>query len=174
MTCFWDGILNALTNEDFARGLTLAKSPTIYAFAALLKERNIRTENVSWNGIPFTAKQLEENYTAVENYDSRTMRQGYLCSTCDYFLPLVCELFRLNINHNYNGHMMTYRYGKPESGRTLEFYSDTGHFQNGRGRGILSSLSRILPEKKSHQILTGLAGFYLLNRLGKKRRCSGI
>ena len=45
--------------------------------------------------------------SGVTRINVKSIRNGYLCSTCDPFLCLVCQLFKLNICHNYNGYIHT-------------------------------------------------------------------
>tara|TARA_B100000401_G_C52803978_1_gene720140 strand:- start:98 stop:391 length:294 start_codon:yes stop_codon:yes gene_type:complete len=90
MTCFWDGILNTLTNDDF-------------------EKFNKKTRNVIWNNEKFSKKQLDENFTHIKDFDYKSIRNGYDCSTYDPFLILICELFKVNINHDYIGNMIKYK-----------------------------------------------------------------
>ena len=140
MTCFWDGILYALTDEDYA--LLGEQKHGVVELIQLLKRNNRRTTAVTWNGMALSEQLLDENQTAVTAYDISGISQGHLCSTCDYMLLLICELFRLNIIHVYNGNRIEYRH---LAGRkTLEFSSDTGHFI--RNSGILPAIVRdIIP-----------------------------
>ena len=124
MTCFWDGILNRLTHEDFKQ-FNIQK-PKNKEFVLFLKSRNKQTRNVSWNDESLTKKQLEENFTHVKDFDVNTIKGGYFCSTFEPFLFLVSQLFQVNINHNYCGHMIQYRIN--EEDRILQFTSNKGHF----------------------------------------------
>ena len=126
MTCFWDSILNTLTNNDF-KPFGYSKMPNL-EFVLFLKKHNKKTKNVTWNSEKFTEKQLEENFTHIKDFDHRTIRNGYDCSICDPFLTLVAELFNLTITHNYMGHVM--RYDNTQSTRTVNYGSNTGHFYN--------------------------------------------
>lgn len=124
MTCFWDGILNRLTHEDFKQ-FNIQK-PKNKEFVLFLKSRNKQTRNVSWNDESLTKKQLEENFTHVKDFDVNTIKGGYFCSTFEPFLFLVSQLFQVNINHNYCGHMIKYRIN--QKNRILQFSSNQGHF----------------------------------------------
>ena len=125
MTCFWDGILHHLKDEDFQRVFQINK-PTNKNFVKILKSNLRKTKNIIWNGETLTDKQLEENYEHIKDFNADSIHGGYLCSTCEPFLFLVCELFKMNINHNYCGHMMSYKVNN--SIRTLNFKSNSGHF----------------------------------------------
>lgn len=126
MTCFWDGILKGLSNEDFNRVFNINK-PNNRGLVKLLIDNNSKeTKNITWNGDIFTNKQIEENYEHIKNFDINSIKKGYLCSVCDPFLILISKLFNVNINHRYCGHLMKYRITNPI--KTLNFSSNTGHF----------------------------------------------
>lgn len=125
MTCFWDGILHHLRDEDFQRVFQINK-PSNKNFVKILKTNLRKTKDIIWNGETLTNKQLEENYEHIKDFNVDSIHGGYLCSTCEPFLFLVCELFKMNINHNYCGHMMSYKVTSPI--RTLNFKSNSGHF----------------------------------------------
>jgi hypothetical protein len=97
--------------------------------ATFLKRNNRYTPDVTWQGERLTPKQMQENVEHVRNYNPDHVGYGYLCSTCDPFLLLVSQLFRVNIEHQYLNTIIRYRYGCP-CGRTpvLRFRSDHGHF----------------------------------------------
>jgi len=126
MTCFWDGILGSLTQEDFETTFGIERKPNNIDFVKLLQKSNKHTENVKWNNTVLTNKELEENYEHIKDYDINTMNQGYLCSTCDPFLLLTSEIFSVNIYHKYCGNVM--QYITLQSKKTLYFSSNRGHF----------------------------------------------
>lgn len=127
MTCFWDGILHNLTNEDFQRVFKVNK-PANKGLVVLLKENNSKeTKSIKWNGTLFRDQQINENFEHIKDFNVKSISNGYMCSVCDPFLILVCKLFNVNINHNYCGHMMKYEVTNPI--RTLNFSSDRGHFR---------------------------------------------
>jgi hypothetical protein len=126
MTCFWDGILHNLTNDDFQRAFKINK-PNNKGLVVFLKEQNSKeTKNIKWNGTQLRDQEIQENFQHIKDYNVKSMHGGYLCSTCDPFLILICKLFNVNINHNYCGHMM--KYTVPNPIKTLNFSSDRGHF----------------------------------------------
>ena len=53
------------------------------------------------NGKKLSVIEMKENYNAIKNYNINKINNGHLCSTCDYFLLLISEIFEVNINHNY-------------------------------------------------------------------------
>lgn len=125
MTCFWDGLLNNLKEDDFQRVFQVNK-PNNKNFIKLLKNNNRKTKNIKWNGEIFSDKQLEENFIHIKDFNENSINNGYLCSICDPFLVLICELFTININHNYCGYLMTYT--NNNFIKTLNFKSNKSHF----------------------------------------------
>ena len=125
MTCFWDGILHHLTDDDFQRVLKTTK-PNNKNFVKILKQNLKHTRSVKWNDTILTNKQCDENYEHIRDFNAETIYGGYLCSTCDPFLLLVCELFNVDINHNFCGNIIRYRINN--SNKILNFRSDRGHF----------------------------------------------
>ena len=65
MTCFWDGILGSLTQEDFETTFGIERKPNNIDFVKLLQKSNKHTENVKWNNTVLTNKELEENYEHI-------------------------------------------------------------------------------------------------------------
>ena len=72
--------------------------------------------------------EIEENFIHVSDYDLNYINNGYLCSVCDPFLCLLCEILKCNITHYYLDKPMYYKY--PLSTKTLTFSSNRGHFWN--------------------------------------------
>ena len=129
MTCVWDGLLRAIPKGIFRIKTNNGriKIANAYDFVDLLQKNNTKQIDVSWNGTKLTEKEIQENFEAVKCFNRNSIRNGYLCSTCDPFLCLVCQLFKLNISHNYNGYIMKYQY-KDGQNRTINVQSDKGHF----------------------------------------------
>lgn len=128
MTCFWDGILKYLTpimiNNYLNENLT--EKPDPKSLMILLKKHSVKTPDIKWNGCILTEKQLIENIEWISNLKPETINQGYDCSICDPCLLLLSHLFRVNIIHNYNGHIMKYENNKANI--TWNFASNYGHF----------------------------------------------
>ena len=116
MTCFWDSMRRKLNLGIDNPGLVRE-----------LKEGNTKDISVLWNGGELTAKQKEENFEHVRDFDVGTIHRGYDCSICDPFMILLCQMKKVNIDHNYNGHVM--KYTVPGAERTIMFSSDRGHIQ---------------------------------------------
>ncbi len=126
MTCFWDGILQALDKKDFE----LVSSNTKMnkeQFIRLLKSKNTETKEVCWNGSKLSEQELKEHFETIKNYDISKINQGHLCSSCDSFLLLICEVFDVKIKHIFLNVNIEYKKDKVQR-KTLNFASNGGHF----------------------------------------------
>lgn len=126
MTCFWSGLLGCLHQYDFRR-IGILRKPSIRNFVTLLKSRNKITENVLWQDTKLTDKFKKECFESVKELNVNSINNGYLCSTCDPFLILVSELFKVNINHRYCNTMIKYKC--INAVKTINVKSNRGHFQ---------------------------------------------
>jgi hypothetical protein len=130
--CFWEAIISSIPQKDFEEifKYTSGLKPHPHEFVKILKDNNIVTNNVFWNDEELIKNQIDENFTAINELDINGINKGYLCSIFDPFLFLVCELLKITIEHNYNGHLMVYKH-KIENRYTLNFKNNTGHFERG-------------------------------------------
>jgi hypothetical protein len=96
-----------------------------------MKNNCVKTSNVYWNDTELTEQQIQENNDRIINLDISSIIHGYDCSSCDPFLLLVSQIYRIDIKHNYNGHIISYKYKNPnkdDCNKMLYFISDKGHF----------------------------------------------
>lgn len=126
MTCVWKGLLACLEKKDFTQ-FGLNKKPNELEFVRFLKTKNRICYNVTWQEEKLSKKFLDECFNAVKIFDEKSIRRGYLCSTCDPFILLVCELFKVNLSHIYCGHKIIYKTNG--SSRAFKVRSNRGHFQ---------------------------------------------
>jgi len=132
MTCFWNGILDGLNFDIILNDIPnilkqnnrINKDPS--KLVNYLKENNKITINILVQNQELKEKEKEENYEHIKSFDNHSIHQGYLCSTSDPFLILVCELFEININHLYCGVNIKYT-NKNKSRCTIFLGSDRGH-----------------------------------------------
>ena len=96
MTCFWDSILSVLNNDDFRIISPSTKKMSNKKFVIFLKNNNTKTVDIIWNNEKLTKQQMEENFEHVKDFDQNSIKNGYLCSTCDPFLLLVSLNARLS------------------------------------------------------------------------------
>ena len=123
MTCFWDGIVKELLKHKLIR-----KYVSAAYMANFMKQHVIPTCDVTWNGEILTRQLLYENFKAIYELNVRKIGYGYFCSSCDPFLLLLSQLYKVHIDHNYNGTLIKYRNIKNRTGKTLKFGSNRGHF----------------------------------------------
>lgn len=55
-------------------------------------------------------------------------KNGYLCSSCEPVMLLVCYLFDVNIDHMYYNHLMKYR--TKGANKTLKFNGNKSHMHS--------------------------------------------
>lgn len=126
MTCFWDGILQALDNSDF-QVVGCNNRLNRQQLINLLKTKNVEIQDVTWNGMKLTPQEIKEHYEAIKSYDINKINNGHLCSSCDSFLLLICQVFNVNIKHSYINVDIEYKNQKVQR-KTLQFASNHGHF----------------------------------------------
>ncbi len=127
MTCFWDAIVSSLNQDDFK--LLGEKSFTINRKSVInfLKSKNTPCNDVLWQDHTLRKQELAEHTEAVNCYNIKGIGGGHLTSTCDSFLLLICQLFKININHKYCKTMITYK-NSENVRRSINFKSNRGHF----------------------------------------------
>lgn len=133
MTCFWDGLLAQLSQDDIMKYLPidgLGGTRQQVFIRGLKKWMQAHTgdhevRDVMWNGEPITQQQMEEFRSWVLGYNEMSM-DGHDCSIMDPFLVLVCHIWIVNIKHNYMG--VDIMYTNRGAVRTLTFGSNNGHF----------------------------------------------
>jgi len=124
MSCFWDSLIQSISNEDKMTFFNNNLNPI--DFAKTLKQKNTLTLNVTWNTENLTTQFLDENKQAIDSYDTNTIYNGYYCSSCEPFLFLLCELLNIEIQHNYNNNLMIYKHIK-NNRYIIKINSDNGH-----------------------------------------------
>lgn len=127
MTCFWDAILQSLTLQELKDTLKCKHKPNPKTFSELLRRNVVKTHNVMWNNEKLSDRELSENFEHIQSFDPNTVKRGYDCSSCDPFLLLICQLFKINIRHKFLKATINYTY-IPEARKTLQFGSNRGHF----------------------------------------------
>lgn len=130
MTCFWNGILSRLSLDYINKSLKVRfdSKPSPKDFIISLISNSKLTLDVKWNDEQLTSKMMEENLEWVNSYKVDGIYQGHDCSICDPFLLLICQLFVVDIHHNYDGKFIIYTNSKNTNGLILSFMSDKGHF----------------------------------------------
>jgi hypothetical protein len=134
MTCFWNGLLNGLPDNKIKEVLKINRKPKPIEFVKLLKNNAIKTPNILWNGEKLRNQELDENLLRVKELKENSIGRGYDCSCCDPYLLLICQLFKVNIVHNFNRTIIKYTYSSASNTNvpTLKFSSNRGHFWHTR------------------------------------------
>ena len=125
MTCFWDGVMKSLNKNDF--DLINEKKSSHIELITMLKRRKIPMINVLWENQKLSKNEIKEHLLAIDEYDINGIPGGHLTSSCDSFLLLICELFKVNIEHMYMIHTIKYSNTK-EVRKTLYYSSNDKHF----------------------------------------------
>lgn len=126
MTCFWNGILKSLGNDEYIV-LGIENKKNITSLIQELKQRNIKIQNTLWQNSFLTEKEQEEHYEAIRDYDITKIYSGHWTSTCDSFLLLLCELLQITIKHKFLNTTIIYKNNK-QTNKILYFKSNQGHF----------------------------------------------
>ena len=135
MTCFWDSLLSQLNSDDFVIMGLGPKPASPSGLLSFFKAHNREPHNVSVNGSFLTQAQKTENVEWVRSYDAGGIGNGHLTGTCDPFLVLACEVFRVAIRHSSSGSLPSgYNfdsvvvYSHNDHRRLVTFGSNAGHF----------------------------------------------
>lgn len=128
MTCFWDGIMSKLPQNDVAKYLGDVTSKI--TFIELLKKRSrvVNINDVFWNDTLISVQEISEYKTWIDEYDTTKITQGHDTSVCDPFLVLICHIFICDIDHEYRGVVVRYRNASSNGKKKIYFASDAGHF----------------------------------------------
>lgn len=125
MTCFWDGIMKSLNQNDF--NFINEKKINNYEFIKMLKKKTRKMTNVLWQGKPLREQEINEHIQAIKDYNINGIPNGHLTSVCDSFLLLICEIFKVNIVHRYMNIEIKY-INKEHVRKTVHYSSNNGHF----------------------------------------------
>lgn len=132
MSCFWEGNLQALRQKArylMKYNIIIPNNMNAQQFAKYLQNYSIPTRDIMCNGQMLTGKQMMENLEWIKSYNVGDVYQGYYCGTFDPFLFLIAQLFRVNIEHDYNGILIKYQninYGA----ETIKVSSSKTHFRS--------------------------------------------
>ena len=126
--CFWNGQIKAFRRNPGLQpqelDLTSAKR-----YAESLKQQNVLCKGIKVNEEELSQQQLKENFEAIQNYNTKDVNKGYLCSTCEPFLCLLSHLSGCRIVHEYNRVSITYEpWETKNSNHEIVFKSNTSHF----------------------------------------------
>lgn len=117
--CFWIGIINGLVKI----GKLVKITPD--QFLKILKTFNSRNTKVLWNNEKLNRKQMDENVQRIKEINQTS--NGYDCSSCDPVLLLICQMYKVNINHYFDGTKIQYKPIK-ETYAVINCESNKSHF----------------------------------------------
>lgn len=126
MTCFWTGVVSALTSDD----LSLLGNPSLDlpVFIRSLQAVAPTAEfDINWQSSPLTLLEIQELKEAIKDYNISNIGQGHWTSSCDPFLCLLADLLRVKIEFRYMNHMILFESNKPHR-KTLQFAASNSHF----------------------------------------------
>ena len=127
MTCFWDGILAVLGDDDKCR-LGLRGAVTHRNLIEALQARNAPTEHLTWQAQVLTSQQVHENWVHVRDYDQAEAPKGYLCSSFEPFLCLLAHLLEKTVHFRFNGFPVTFLPRAAGSSTSIRFACNASHF----------------------------------------------
>jgi len=125
MTCVWDSLIAGIPLEKKSMVTGKKNNPNkkqnnkqkshrkdteLKSFLKYIQQNTKKTNNVSVNDSYLTSKQIDENFRSIQSLCNSDIYNGYLCSTCDPFLILFCELFECSIFHIYINSKIRYNH----------------------------------------------------------------
>lgn len=117
-TCVYDGLIKILHKNNLLQNITPSH------FVTILKTLNKKT-NILINNKKLSSKEQIENIERIKSIDN--INAGYFCSSSDPILILVCDLYKVNIIHDFNGTIINYT-NKKKSNIMLKVFSNSHHF----------------------------------------------
>ena len=123
MSCFWNALIRE-TNSSHYKRYQSDKPDNPNQLIAFLKQNNTKCIGVTWNSEDLTDQFLNECFDTIKDMGDKA-GNGYLCSSCEPIMILICYLFKLDIDHKYCTNLMKYRIN--DSIGKLSFRSNKGH-----------------------------------------------
>jgi hypothetical protein len=129
MTCFWTGVVSALTNEDIALlGNPMLAINDLPLFIRRLQDLAPVAEfDIRWQSTQLTISEIQEQKEAIKDYNISNIGHGHWTSSFDPFLCLLADLLHVKIEFRYLNHMIVFESCKPHR-KTLQFAASNSHF----------------------------------------------
>lgn len=131
MTCFWDGILQGLDDEDYnilsikrERNKHIMIHKLINSFKNIIDTHSI---NIRWQNDNLLKSEINEIKEAVKNYDIKKINQGHFTSSCDPFLCILSSFLKYKIHFNYVNHNIVFE-PVQHIKKEIYFKASRGHF----------------------------------------------
>jgi hypothetical protein len=127
MTCFWTGIVSALTHEDLAL-LGNPSTQDLPVFIQRLQTIAPTAEfDIRWQSSPLTMLEIQEQKEAIKDYNVSNIGQGHWTSACDPFLCLLTDALQVKIEFRYLNNLMLFESNK-QCRKVLKFGASESHF----------------------------------------------
>jgi hypothetical protein len=127
MTCFWTGVVSALTQDD----LDILGNPStsdLPAFIRRIQELAPSCElDIQWQGSPLTMSEIHEIKEAIRDYNISGIHDGHWTSSCDPFLCFLAAKLQVRIDFRYRKHMIVFESMKPHR-KIFQFAASDSHF----------------------------------------------
>ena len=132
MTCFWNGIIQRLNNEDYKiigiQPLKKRNINDIKNFINHLKKISEKNNfNIKWQNKDLNDIEKTDLKTFIKEYNVNGIGGGHLTSSCDPFLCLLTDLLKCKIEFNYCNHKILFE-SKDNIRKTFQFRGTRGHF----------------------------------------------
>ena len=131
MTCFWDGIIQGLDDEDYKiLSITRERNKHIMIQNLIKSFKNkINTHiiDIRWQNNNLLKSEINEIKEAIKDYDYTKINQGHFTSSCDPFLCFLSSFLKYKIHFNYVNHNIIF---EPIQNTKKEIYfkASRGHF----------------------------------------------
>lgn len=126
MTCVPDGIIQSLNSDDFIK-INLSKNINAVTFMEKIKEHNRLTSHVKVQNKALTEQEMNENMERIKEINTANLNNGYLCSSHEPLLILICELFEVDIKMNFNGSTVLYQ-NSNKTRKVINYMCSRSHF----------------------------------------------
>jgi hypothetical protein len=128
MTCFWTGIVSALTSED----LIILGNPQTHDISAFIRRlQDVATTaeyDILWQSNQLTMLEIKEHKEAIKDYNIANIGQGHWTSSCDPFLCLLTDILHIKIEFRYMKQLIVFESNKQPHRKTLQFAASNSHF----------------------------------------------
>ena len=133
MTCFWTGIINTLTKEDYEilniKPINKRNIQDIQRLIIQLKKLSNKADlKIKWQNKELKSCEIKELKIFIKEYDEKEIRKGHLTSSCDPFLCLLCSLLNCKIIFMYCRNKIDFEPITDNIRKVLHFRGSRGHF----------------------------------------------
>ncbi len=132
MTCFWTGIINSLTKEDYEilkiKPIDRRKIQDMQRLIIHFKKLSTKADlKIKWQNTELKDYEIKELKIFIKEYDEKKIAQGHLTSSCDPFLCLLCDILKWKIIFMYCRNKIVFE-PLTEVRKEICFRGSKGHF----------------------------------------------